>query len=113
MTDPITAATPPSIPQGNEVYDMLMAKIEPDLVTTQLPLLDAKYKNETPAEAKSRSERYEKAFAEYDKQMEEYLANLRTQVRVYQSTARASVEHEERAKEEQELTGLEQAMSAI
>ena len=97
-----------AIPTGDQLYNMLMSKIEPDLTTDQLPLLDEKYKNETPEQAQVRAARYEKAFAEYDKQLAAYLATLEAKVHQYQSTARKSLEHEERAKEEQALTGLEQ-----
>ncbi len=101
------------IPTGDQLYNMLMSKIEPDLTTNQLPLLDEKYKNEIPEQAQIRAVRYEKAFAEYDKQLNAYLANLEAKVREYQSTARKSLEHEERTKEEQKLDTLEQAIQTI
>ena len=102
-----------AIPTGDQLYNMLMSKIEPDLTTDQLPLLDEKYKNETPEQAQVRAQRYEKAFAEYDKQLAAYLATLEAKVHQYQSTARKSLEHEERVKEEQELNTLEQTMTTI
>ena len=101
-----------AIPTGDQLYNMLMSKIEVDLTTDQLPLLDEKYKSETPEQAQVRAQRYEKAFAEYDKQLAVYLANLEAKVHQYQSAARKSVEHEERTQEEQQLTGLEQAIGA-
>ena len=113
MADQTTPIGPPKIPEGNELYNQLMSKIEPDLMTDQLPLLDEKYKGETPEAAKIRSDRYEKAFAEYDKQLASYLGALGGKVREYQTTARKSVEHEERVKEEQQLTGIEQQMDAM
>ena len=112
MSNPTFSAVLPKIPEGNELYDLLMAKIESDLTTTQLPHLDEKYKDETPNQAKARSERYEKAFAEYDRQLAEYLAELQAKVRSYQCTARTSMEHDDRAKEKQELSTLEQSMGA-
>ena len=101
------------IPTGDQLYNMLMSKIEMDLTTDQLALLDEKYKGEAPEQAQERAARYEKAFAEYDKQLAAYLATLETKVHQYQTTARKSLEHEERTKEEQELGGLEQAMNNI
>ncbi len=101
------------IPSGDELYNTLMSKIDPDLTTDQLPLLDQKYAGETPEQAQVRAQRYEKAFAEYDKQLAAYLAALEAKVHQYQSTARKSLEHEERTKEEQQLSGLEQAIGAI
>lgn len=101
------------IPTGDQLYNMLMAKIEVDLMTDQLPLLDEKYKNETPEQAQVRAVRYEKAFAEYDKRLNAYLAALEAEVREHQSTARKSLEHEERTREEQKLDTLEQAMNTM
>lgn len=106
-THPSTASAGFAIPTGQELYDLLMAKIEPDLVTDQLPLLDAKYAKETPAQIKARAERYEKAFAEYDRQLAEYLGKLKEKVHEFQTTARQSIEHEVKEKEEKKLTSLE------
>lgn len=102
-----------TIPTGDQLYNTLMARIEPDLTTDQLPLLDEKYKNETPEQAQARASRYEKAFAEYDRQLREYLTELEAKVRQYQASARKSLEHEDRQKEEQDLSGLEQAIGAM
>ena len=112
MPDLTTSGTL-QIPSGDELYNMLMAKIEPDLMTDQLPLLDQKYNGETPEQAQARAKRYEVAFAEYDKQLAAYLAALEAKVRQYQSTARKSLEHDDRSKEEQELSGLEQAFGTV
>ena len=101
-------ATPIQIPTGEELYNMLMRKIEPDLATDQLPLPDAKYASETPDQTKARAERYEKAFAEYEKQLAAYLSSLKGKVHEFQTTARQSLEHEAKEKEEQDLGSLEQ-----
>lgn len=99
------------IPTGDELYDMIMQGIETDLTTDQIPLLDEKYKNETPEEAAIRAERYQRAFAEYNGQLSAYLARFQFKMRECQSTARNSLESAERTKEGQALLGLEEAMS--
>lgn len=96
------------IPTGEELYNMLMGKIEPDLVTGQLALLDAKYANETPEQAKARALRYEQAFAEYQKQLTVYLSGLKGKVHEFQATARQSLEHEAREKEGDAIGSLEE-----
>jgi hypothetical protein len=101
------------IPSGDDLYNTLMGRIEPDLTTDQLPLLDQKYKGESAEEAKVRAERYEKAFAEYDKQLAEYLAELQGKVREYQLSACRSVEHDDREKEERQLSALESTMDSL
>lgn len=114
MFDPASIAGQNStlIPTGDKLYDMLMRSIEPDLMTGQIPLLDAKYKNETPGEAAVRAERYKKAFAEYDLQLSAYLAKLHAKAREYQSTARNSIEKDERTKERRALSDIESAIGA-
>lgn len=49
-----------------EVYNLLMQQIEPELMTDMLPKLESLYPNETPQEWKQRQERYKKAFAVYE-----------------------------------------------
>lgn len=49
-----------------DVYDYLMGAIEPELTRAQIPLLDAKYQNETPEQKKARGERYAAAFAQFE-----------------------------------------------
>lgn len=108
-------ATPvfPTIPTGEELYNALMSKIEPDLVTSVLPTLDAKYKGESKEDAAARAKRYEAAFAEYEKQLKAYVAGLQGQVHQYKRAAIQSAEKDERTKEGTELNSLEQAITNI
>lgn len=53
-------------PMMEEIYNLLMAQIEPELTTDMLPQLAAMYPGETPAEWKQRQERYQRAFALYE-----------------------------------------------
>lgn len=101
------------IPTGEELYNFLMKDIEADLLTDQLPLLDEKYKSETPDQAAARAQRYDKAFAEYEKRLAAYMAELNAKVREYQRTAMQSIEGQERAEEEKKLDGLEQQMGIV
>lgn len=114
MSDPTSIAGQNSlfVPTGDELYDMLMRSIEPDLTTDQIPLLDDKYKNETPEAAAVRAGRYQKAFAEYDRRLSAYLAKLWSKAREYHSAARDSLESDERTREERTLSGLEGAIGA-
>ncbi|MDB4978270.1 MAG: hypothetical protein JWM56_456 [Candidatus Peribacteria bacterium] len=103
----------PAIPTGDEVYALLMGKIEPELMPDQIETLKEKYKDETPEQAAARSERYDKAFAEYDAQYLAYMAALETKVKVYQRDAIGSVEKEDRRTEDSELTNLEAVISSM
>lgn len=103
--------TPPAIMDGNEVYDMLMAEIEPDLVTANLPTLQEKYKDETPEQTKVRGERYKAAFIEYKKRYAEYAAKQEQEVRDYGRHLIGSVEQKSEARDADALGDLESAIS--
>ena len=49
-----------------EIYNLLMGRIEPELVTDMLPKLESLYPNETAEEWKKRQVRYARAFALYE-----------------------------------------------
>ena len=95
------------IPSGDELYNQLMAGIEPELTTDQLPLLSERYKGETTDESKTRARRYEKAFKEYDKQLKQYLDDLGRKLQAHQRIAMSSAELGARAEEEDALSAIE------
>lgn len=51
---------------GQWLYTYIMREIEPDLVENP-EFLDARYKKESPIDHDARVERYQKAFAEFDR----------------------------------------------
>lgn len=57
-----------------ELYDLLMADIEPDLVTSTIPTLEEKYRGESPEDAKKRAERYAKAFVTFEERFQTVVA---------------------------------------
>ncbi len=95
------------IPSGDELYNLLMAKIEPELTTDQLPLLEARYKGETVDESKARAHRYEAAFTEYDKQLGDYMEGLKQKLRAHQRIAMSSAELGAKAEEQDALSAIE------
>lgn len=103
---------PPAIPSGEEIYDQIMGKIEPELMTAVLPTLKEKYKDETPEAAKVRAQRYQVAFAEYDKQYAVYLQSQEGTMRSYQMNLGRAVENVARDDEAPKLGDLESAISA-
>jgi hypothetical protein len=48
------------------LYDTLMAEIEPELCSWELPALEERYAGETPEEHEDRMSRYELAYAVFD-----------------------------------------------
>lgn len=104
---------PPQILGGTEIYDQIMGQIEPELTSTERPLLVEKYKDETPEEAKDRAERYSKALAEYEKQYQEYMTGMESKIRSFGVGVMRSVENEDKAGDTQNLTDLEKSISSL
>ncbi len=109
--DPATAYPSIRIPTGDELYNTLMGKIEPELTTAELPVLDARYKDETPEQSKARARRYEKAFAEYDRQLQSYMGDLQAKLKAHQRIAMSSAELGAKAEEEEALTAIESSIA--
>lgn len=85
-----------------------MSQIEPELTSTQLPLLSEKYKDETPVQGEARKERYNAAFAKYYETMERFFAALEEQVHRYHRESLKSLEEQHRATTEADsLSSLE------
>jgi hypothetical protein len=82
----------PQIPEGPEVYNTIMSGIEMELTDAERPLLQDKYKDETPEQAAERADRYNKAFAEYDRQYAVYKKSKTEDIHVFQRTLRSSIE---------------------
>lgn len=103
-----------AIARGLEIYDEIMASIEPELTSASLTTLAEKYANETPEEGAARAQRYDAAFTEYDKRYATYMADMGGKVRSLQRTVRAGIESDEHADEEQQsLTNLEATISTL
>jgi len=65
MTKTPTTIGDVPVPSGTEIYDALMSKIDTDLLTANIPTLDAQYAGETAEEKKVRYERYQESYKKY------------------------------------------------
>jgi len=99
--------TPITIPTPEGIYNSLMGKIEPELVTTELPTLKEKYKDETEEEKAKRVERYNRAFGEYEKALDAYFVELENKVKEIRKQAFASAEKEDFVEEQAQLAEME------
>ena len=104
---------PPVIPGGEDVYNQIMSQIEPELVTTVLPALPAKYANETQEERDARMERYKKAFIAYEKAHKEFLMSQESTVRVYKKGVMSAVEKRAGGNDEDAVSNLEAMISNL
>ncbi|MBI3331897.1 hypothetical protein HYZ99_02970 [Candidatus Peregrinibacteria bacterium] len=102
---------PPLISLGEDVYNQIMGQIEPELTTSVVKMLKEKYKDETPEQAKARAVRYSAAFAEYDKQYQDYKLNLERGLRHFQKGLGDHFEHKNRNDEAGTMSTIEAAFS--
>src|SRR3989338_10631299 len=93
------AATAPSIPTGQELYDLIMGNIEQELTTEGLKTIAAKYANETTEEKYERKKRYDLAFDRYAQAYEGYIGTLQAQMERYRKQSFQHVELSDRTSE--------------
>ena len=94
-----------------KVYDLIMADIEPDLLSYNIDLLDEYYAGENDEEHAERMARYEAAYAAFDRAFEEFMASIQEEVRDTRRTALRERESQARSDEEAALAALETAFS--
>ena len=105
-----TLPKPPKIQSGREIYDSIMGQIEPELVSSSIPLLRKKYANESQEDKAARRKRYNDAFAKYDEMYEAYIADLDARIHRYKHESMKSIEEYSRNREEHTLEDLSAAM---
>ena len=99
-------------PNGQAIYDYLMAKIEPDLVTAAMATLEKKYAGETDKQRTARNARYQAAFAEYDRTYAALLAQAKQQMHAFEHGVAKVTEHISRVDEGTDMQSLESAMAS-
>ena len=80
------------------LYDQIMGQIEPDLLSGSIPLLDEKYKSETPEQHKERMNAYEQAFKIFDEVFKEMSGGIYSEIKQMKHAAqhgRNAVEQKE------------------
>lgn len=95
------------IPTGQQVYDSLMAKIEPELVSGNIPHLDEPYTGETPEQRTVRYKKYERAYAAYDTAYQTWLKELSEVVQEFRRKALKEAESMSRQEEADAINALE------
>ncbi|PIR50809.1 hypothetical protein COU78_04505 [Candidatus Peregrinibacteria bacterium CG10_big_fil_rev_8_21_14_0_10_49_24] len=110
---PTTAANskPENRKMAEQIYNMLMAEIEPELLLETIPSLDAKYKGESPEEHKERMKRYKAAYKKFDTQLAEFMGKVKNETRVSKRAALHKQELSDRASEKQDLINIEAAFN--
>lgn len=101
------------IPNAEEVYDKLMAEIEPDLMTDAMPHLAEKYEGETEEERTERFARYEKAFEKYEEVFDAWIGGLKQKYEVARRDLMKKAEKKTIKKEAAMLQELEASLDAL
>jgi hypothetical protein len=102
-----------ALPNPDDLYDILMMPIEKELTSAELPLLAERYKSEKPEQTRVRAERYDKAFAAYEKSFKTYMAALQTKLHEHQRAAMHAAESSDRSTDNDALTSLESRISGL
>ncbi len=92
---------------AEQIYDLLMAEIEPELLLANIPVLDARYAAETPEEHVARMERYAAAYKKFDAAFAAFKGDVTGRVRV---ARRASLSEEEAKGKSEEAKKLRTMM---
>lgn len=107
---PTQIAAGDQLQTGKDIYNAIMGRIEPDLVTTSGISTDAPLKGESSAQFSGRMEKYRKAFALYEQCFSAYVAYLRDESKKSRVATRIAAEHklhdEETAAADRLLSGI-------
>jgi hypothetical protein len=96
---------------AKQLYDVLMAEIEPDLLLENIPGLDAKYAGEGTEEKKQRLQRYEAAYKRFDAEFNAFMADVNAEVRTSKRESLAAKESQSQSSDQQAISSLESAFS--
>jgi len=114
MPNSSSSTSIPAIPtqkSGAEIYNSIMREIEPELTTDQIPLMKAKYKDETPEQKKARGKRYAKAMEEYERRYAAYLQEQDAKVRSFKIEAMHFIEDKAAESDQQKLLSIESSFN--
>ena len=87
-------------PLASQVYDFLMADIEPELLLATIPTLEKKYESESPKEHEKRMQRYTVAYKKFDEAFKKFSVTVGGAVR--------DIKHDALKRKEQEATKEDQ-----
>lgn len=115
MTPTSTLPIPvlPLLPSGDELFDAVMAGIEPDLLSGNREKTAHKILQATPSERMALAKRYQEAFALYDTQLVLALKNWTQRLHSAKRDMMHMIEAMTQSEETNDLNTLESQISAI
>ncbi|MDD3897158.1 MAG: hypothetical protein PHU04_04995 [Candidatus Peribacteraceae bacterium] len=92
------------------LYDAIMSKIEPDLMTEALRGLSEKYVGEEEGARTARLQRYEEAFAAFDAALAAFDAHLFEEAREVKQQRRSKAAQRERTEQTKDVEAVERLL---
>jgi hypothetical protein len=89
---------------AEQLYNMLMREIEPDLLTYNIPKLDEYYVGETEQEHKNRMDRYEFSYKKFEQAHDAFFNHVINEVKRAQQNTLHSKEEQDRDAETASLS---------
>ena len=94
---------------AEQLYNTIMADIEPDLLLESIPLLDQLYAGETKDKKDARMKRYEVAYKKFDAEFGKFMGEVTEEVKTARRQALQAKEAEARTQESTVIGSLEAA----
>jgi hypothetical protein len=101
------------LPTGEQIYDSIMCRIEPELMLANLDKLDLLYQGESAEEHSTRYARYGASFAEYRTQYNAWIQSLRGAVDVYKNAVVKASQAVNKASEDSELAAISSQLLSV
>ncbi len=107
MTQISTDAT--ALPEHfmEDLYDLLMCSIEPELMSAIIPQLDTLYTEEKKSQKKKRLQRYLKAFETFNQRFDAVFASWKEQLMERRNKALNIYKTQEKNREDEQIKNLE------
>jgi hypothetical protein len=101
MTDPKHSATDVAARDwsAEQLYDIIMYEIEPELLSTMIPLLPDLYRGESASQHEARMERYRQAFRIFTERFEKLLVLWKGELEKFRKEVFREVEAKVQAEE--------------
>jgi len=101
------------IPTAQELYDLWMSQIEPELVTANIDHVDERHAGETPEERKARYARYAEAFQMFDDHRKAVDLAVRKRCSEYTRQMDKAAEREQGTLDKATLDSLDTAIQTL
>lgn len=104
-----TAAPADNRALAEDVYNLIMAEIEPELLLENIPVLEETYRGESQQDHEKRMKRYAAAYKKFDAELAVFMTDVDGRVRTAKRQSLKAKEAEARNADEDTLTSIASA----